>query len=429
MLSAFHKRTRGFSLVELLVALVFTGVLMSGLAAVFKSSLGSFRSEGEKLSSLRRNRLALEILRDDLDGAGQTLGNISFHTTNVNQSYPLFAIYPDGDTARPADEQRDWIQFFYEESLPFEGRLYNNTGSATAMMVNESLDAKTASGLAVKPTDAASRVIQINFRNQEFRDAFVAAVEAYKKSPSPIHAVYKDNYRLLALAGATPLDDTACTVETTGTEDQESGGGNLSVIYGLSNYTAREGDTSYTGSNPGAPITLIRPRLLVRYSIDDVELDPSKPGAKVPCLVKRTTAYDSANDVADPGMANWARQIIAEDVVGLKVSLSMDSGVTWITGETNDSNATASARSSAWSAFKGRIDAKLGEIEDPLRFKHASNDSWFRYFPMLVRLDLTSRNAVARVTTGGSLAPTYTKNTRVVVAMPRYSGMPLTSTM
>ena len=45
---------RGFSLVELLVALVFTMVLMAGMANVYRASLSSFYTSGESISSVRR---------------------------------------------------------------------------------------------------------------------------------------------------------------------------------------------------------------------------------------------------------------------------------------------------------------------------------------------------------------------------------------
>ncbi len=426
MLRRFHARQAGFSLVEMLIALVFTGLLMAGLATVYRSSIQSFRSESEKLSSLRRNRIAADILRDDLDAAGQSLANISFHTANVNQDYPLLAVFPDNDASKPVDEQRDMLQFFYEEALPFEGRLYNPSGGG-AMLPNESVDQKMAAGTAIELTSEASRQILINFRTKEFRDQFRDAVNAHAGTSSPISAVYKDNYRLLALAEAADEGSTACKVTITGQEDTDAGGGNLSMIHGLPSYRAKEGTTDYTGANPGAPITLVRPRLLVRYLIEELKLDPSDATKVVPCLVRRVIPYDSATD----DMTAWESTVIAEDVVGFKVRISVDSGATWLEGEDGDTNAAAADQISAWKALKGKIDTAIQAIEDTNRAKFLSNDSWFRYFPMLVRLDVTTRTAVARnlVQKGGAPAAEFTKSTRVFVAAPRYFGMPLTSTM
>lgn len=69
----FPSRNAGFSLVELLVAMVFTALLMAGMAKVFQASLGTFYTAGEKMSSARRNRLSLDILYDDLNTAGMFL--------------------------------------------------------------------------------------------------------------------------------------------------------------------------------------------------------------------------------------------------------------------------------------------------------------------------------------------------------------------
>ena len=54
----FNASQQGFSLVELLVALAFTMFLMAGMANIYKSSLSTFYTSGESVSSARRNRMA-----------------------------------------------------------------------------------------------------------------------------------------------------------------------------------------------------------------------------------------------------------------------------------------------------------------------------------------------------------------------------------
>ena len=70
-------RVIGFSLVELLVALVFTMVLMAGMANVYKASLSAFYTSGESISSSRRNRMSVDLLVEDLNRAGMFLTDLS----------------------------------------------------------------------------------------------------------------------------------------------------------------------------------------------------------------------------------------------------------------------------------------------------------------------------------------------------------------
>ena len=60
----------GFSLVELLVAVLFIGILMAGMANVFKSSVNTMATSSEGISSNRRNRMSIDLLYDDLNIAG-----------------------------------------------------------------------------------------------------------------------------------------------------------------------------------------------------------------------------------------------------------------------------------------------------------------------------------------------------------------------
>ena len=50
-------RIQGFSLVELMVALFFTGLLMAGLGKVYQASLTSFHTSSERITAGRRGRI------------------------------------------------------------------------------------------------------------------------------------------------------------------------------------------------------------------------------------------------------------------------------------------------------------------------------------------------------------------------------------
>ena len=83
---------QGFSLVEMLVALVFTGILMAGMATVFKTSLSTFYTSGEQLSSARRNRMSIDLLGDDLNAACMYLLDPSVPPAVVATNPPFYIL-------------------------------------------------------------------------------------------------------------------------------------------------------------------------------------------------------------------------------------------------------------------------------------------------------------------------------------------------
>ena len=127
---------RGFSLVELLVALVFTMVLMAGMANVYRASLSSFYTSGESISSVRRNRMSLDLLADDLNQACMYLADLAVPPATSATMQPFF-IWPNmpiegSDDPTTSDE----LYFYVDQSLPFEGRLVaGTTQSSTAELV------------------------------------------------------------------------------------------------------------------------------------------------------------------------------------------------------------------------------------------------------------------------------------------------------
>ena len=84
-----HSGSRGFSMVEMMVALVFTMILMAGLGQVFKSSLSASYLMGEKISSLRRNRGSMDLLYDDLNSAGMVLVDVTSPLTALSPSIAI----------------------------------------------------------------------------------------------------------------------------------------------------------------------------------------------------------------------------------------------------------------------------------------------------------------------------------------------------
>ncbi|MFZ1613787.1 MAG: hypothetical protein WAT51_06420, partial [Holophaga sp.] len=123
--SRLSFRAKGFSMVELLVALVFTTILMAGLASVFKASLSTFYTSGEILSSARRNRMSIDLLGDDLNTAAMYLTDLSVPPPVVPTN-PPFYIIPNVliAGAGTSDPQRtDELYFYLDQPVPFEANL------------------------------------------------------------------------------------------------------------------------------------------------------------------------------------------------------------------------------------------------------------------------------------------------------------------
>ena len=122
---------RGFSLVELLVALVFTMTLMAGMANVYKASLSSFYTSGESISHVRRNRMSMDLLADDLNQACMYLADLAVPPATSATMQPFF-VWPNmpiegSDDPATSDE----LYFYVDQSLPFEGTLVTGTTQAS----------------------------------------------------------------------------------------------------------------------------------------------------------------------------------------------------------------------------------------------------------------------------------------------------------
>ena len=149
-------RNRGFSLVELLVALVFISLLMAGMLRVYGAAIQGFASANETIKAQRDNRWALEGLQDDLESAGYffPIRPISGGIDNVNSGNqnPLmilpnqtitnkFIADPNNPSASPTNETItfDELQYLTDQVLPIRAQLSAVPSSATSLTVAASL--------------------------------------------------------------------------------------------------------------------------------------------------------------------------------------------------------------------------------------------------------------------------------------------------
>lgn len=400
----------GFSLVELLVALLFTGLLMAGMAKVFQSSLSTFYRSGEVLSSARRNRASIDLLYDDLNAAGMYLTDLSAPPRVISSTNPAFYVIPNqlvtgagaddpGSAARPytADE----LYFYMDQPLAFEGTISTPGNNAAQIIVGGG------------GTSAADNTFTIDCGDPVYAQLLQTTVNAAaaKTPPSGLTMVLKDQWQILFFKAAPSAGPQSVTITGIG-----------SAASGITG----SGDAGTPLSFPhiiGSRVMFYNPSQMVRYSIKMKTLDPQK-ATGIPCLVRDQGSYSAAGFVADSALES----IITENVSGFKVYLSGNSGQTWagLNGATNTPK-TYSGFDSGWtSGIRADLDAQLATSGRADFTTTQGNEHWFRKIPTLVRLDITTRTATKR--SEYSQTPNtaaYGEIVQSLVIVPRHFGLPI----
>jgi type II secretory pathway pseudopilin PulG len=347
----------GFSLVEMMVVLVFTMILMAGLATVFKASLSSFVVSGEKISSSRRNRMAMDLLSDDLNVAGQYL-DLRALPGGIVDANPGFAInpknrFPFTDTDIPAvDAVSDELVFFFDDPLPAEGTFVGNVSGLRSTLVSDGNYTPECTIL--------------------FKDATAVT--------QGMRLVTRNNYEIQNVAA----------------------GGNPS-----GNSVGITTENAFMLDHPDKSSVLVyKPRQYVRYRIESQYLDPEKPTVGIPCLIRAQGPYPDAGTLAPD-----TTTIVAENVSGFTVSLSVDGGTTWRTG-------------ASWADITTLLDADLATHGPPGFKTVGSSPQWFRYVPVMLRVDVTTRTVKPRAeysAAGNTLE--YKKQVQSLILLPRHFGL------
>ena len=386
---------RGFSLAELLVALVFTMVLMAGMANVYKASLAAFYTSGETISSSRRNRMSVDLLVEDLNQAGMFLTDLA-SPPPLTEVMPAFLILPNMAVTGHGDADpstTDELYFYLDQPLPFEGTISTGgTQKAAAKLVAEGTVPTTADtsytlacGSASYAQDVAAGQVLV------FKDAWEAvAITSVTASGSSVTVVTGALASAVELAGLT-------------------GAGAAAPVARVQHLA-------------GSQVLLIQPAQMVRYRIQMLQLDPGST-AGIPCLVRDQGAYGPAAFVAAQ-----PQQIIAENVAGFAVYLSADGGSTWAGwNATNGAKATYAGYDTGWeTGIRTELDAQLSTSGRPGAASTRIGPTWFRSLPVLVRVDITTRTATRRTEYAASPdAVAHRLQTQTLVLVPRHSGLPL----
>jgi hypothetical protein len=387
------KNSKGFSLVEMLVALLFTLLLMQGLGQVFKSSLTSFYTSGESLSNARRNRMSIDLLSEDINLACMYLTDMAVPPLTL-ASLPPFYIIPNAAIANAGDDDPaigDELYFYLDEPLPFEGVLSSASSQQTA-------------------SDLVLSGEELSVSNNEFVVNCITSDYARLVQNGQV-AILKDFWEAIHMVNVSVSGETVRFNEGPTPNAGITGSGNIGMPARANHFA-------------GTAVMFVRPSQMIRYRIELLRLDPDpeRPHG-IPCLVRDQGTYNwgGAGFVADPSL----RQIITENVSGFKVYLSANGGVNWA-GEGLSTTGFAAGWDAA-AGIRGLIDTQLANGAGRPGFNTTRGDEhWFRDIPTLVRVDLTTRTASRRA----EFSETHTQLahkelTQSLVFVPRHFGLPM----
>ncbi len=378
----FRPLQQGFSLIEMLVAMLFIGVLTAGMLRVYSTNLAGFQRVNDMIGNQRRGRWALGSLQDDV----ASIGYFAFVPFNVPTGYSVasgtqepFMILPaptavsvtSPDPSNPTSTvtadlspNPDELQFVGDLPLPIQATVLTSVAGSTILTLN------VVSGTLgdIQVGDIAAIL------DAAFEQVQVASV--------------LDNTITLSATAAAMAGIT------------QAGGYALSPALGF--------------HQAGTPVVFFRPNIVTRYSIQAPAWDPSNATITVPCLVRQQAPYPTGGGLIT--WANVAGEVVAENIDSFVVDLSFDGGTTWLR--------QGAASWDAIVALTTPILTARGGKNVPLR--DASNPLWFRTFPCLIRMDITSRSAAPRTastTTAGQAA--YVRRTQSLMVAPRNFGLPL----
>lgn len=398
---------RGFSLVELLVALVFIGLLMAGMAKIYQSSLNTFYVSGETISSGRRNRVAMDMLYDDLNSAGQYLTNMTVYPT-FSATNPGFYIVPNQPFSSTdvvaAKAISDQLCLYLDEALPFEGTLMNPNGGGATFATTSNADL-VASGADVNALD---RTMTVKF--------LTASHAAMVKDGQ--YVVFKDQWGPKQIQNVVVSGNTVSFKPVDQPDNEKGLPTGVNPLNKDRHYAGNGVFMPPTAASPslgGAPVVFVRAAQMVRYSILPQFLDPSDTTTALPCLVREQGTYSIGGFVPDASL----QTIIAENVTGFKVYLSGDGGRTWA-----GQGLTADDFASGWTnGILATVNTQLASVGLPSA-ANASDPNWFRETPLMVRVDLTTRSAVKRVE-NAAVANTaeYRERLQTINMVPRHFGL------
>ncbi len=398
MASPVRIRVSGFSLVELLVAVLFIGILMAGMANVFKSSVTTLSTSSEGISSARRNRMSLDLLYDDLNSAGMFLSDLS-SPPKLSQANQAFYIIPNVAVPGAAADDpatADQLFFYLDDPMPFEATLTGTGAGGNA--------ARNASELVFA---GAAPTVADNTFTIDCKDASYANMIKNGRTPPNNYSysvVFKDSWETYFVQGVPTMSGTSLTIQLGSSPD--------ATITGV----GPAGTPSKAKHIVPSSVMFFQPAQVVRYSVKMKLYDPQK-ATGVPCLIRDQGTWSAAGFVAVPALES----IVAENVSGFKAYLSANSGTNWA-----GYGKTYTGLDDGWTkGIRAEVDTQLITAGRQDFVTTQGNDNWFRSIPTLVRLDITTRTATKRAEYSATPLTTaaYKDFTQSLVIVPRHFGL------
>lgn len=368
----FKPRTpaNGFSLVEMMVALVFISILMAGMFNVFASTTSAFVTQTETMAVQRKARWGLSLLQDEVLEVGYLMpvrvpgGLLAGATVQPPLMMQRTGYTPPGGTT-PVDE----FQMVYDIPLDVQG-----TATGAVAIGN------TAMAVHIPSGSASIQAGDMIFVQDSAWELLTVKSTAGTGTEITIN-IEGDPTKLLDPSYGTPLNPMV--------------------------------HASFEKAHlVGAPITVIRPLQIVRYAVVPRPLDPSDPANLVPCLVRQSQALvGNAGSIWAPALNTPAanEQVLLENVVGFAMDWSLDGGKTWL---------RAGGAGNTWASISTALDTALKASTSPLVQQaggafNPSNPMWMNFAPLLIRIDLTTRSEIQRSEFNAAAAtPTLAYRTR-----------------
>jgi prepilin-type N-terminal cleavage/methylation domain-containing protein len=411
-------RTRsGFTLVEMMIALVFTGVLMAGMAGVFRADVANAYTTSERTGSLRRNRLALDLLYDDVNSAGVFIQDLT-SAPAFSSANPGFYILPSQSVANfTVDGQQqyaDQLFFYMDQPLPFIGTLTASNGASDARNVS---------------TGTAYNAADTQFGVDCSAPVYAGQVSSTLQAGLPLWVTFMDQWDPRAVTGLVAPVAAGAQVITIQT------GADTTSAYTSRGYAGNE----HFPHNQNSAVLFFIPGQMVRYSIQMLKLDPnpSTPNSFLPCLVRDQGTYSGSGFTPNP---NLPQQVITENVSAFRCWIS--SAPAWLAQhQPNMTWAPFNAVGNDQGVGTGWTNGVLADFNTQLGMTAAagvtstsapavvsgSGQAWFRSIPAVLRLDITTRTALARseYSATPSTSTAYATITQSLIVEPRNFGLPL----
>ena len=394
------SRIAGFSLVELLIALVFISLLMAGMLRIYGSAIQGFSAANESVKAQRDNRVAMQGLEDDLSQAGYQFPYVtSAVILNLNSGgqNPLMLLPSQTITVKDVN--------------PADFSVTSETLTFDELQFTTDQPLSVAAHLTAVPTTSGS--VDLAFTEGSFADLQAGDMIVL------LDAQLREAYDNAVVGTGLPTSGTTGTLPLSSTSTQNANTGGVG---------GGSGGLTRLDHSINTDVIFIRPAQVVRYTLLPLALDPANSTATVSCLVRDQKAYPtdgsliawpaSTATAAQLTAAGVTRTIVAENVTTIRFDLSADQGATW-------------TRGASWSATLTNLNSALSTLSSnntgqgyASSAQDASKPEWYRYAPMLFRVDITTRTALKR-TDYSSTANTaaYRTRTQTLLIQPRNFGL------